>query len=500
MRLKAVAAGNRKQTQAGRWHPDRSEGSGKATRLDPSGEQAASHGPGAPLTDPTRDKMERAFGRDFSAVRVHSQESVSDLRALAYTRGSHIHFAPGQYRPGGVAGDELIAHELTHVVQQQANRVAAPADGAIVRDLSLEREADRQADLASHGMPVMPLPGAPGGESRGGAIQLKADGPIQMQPDPAAPAPDTTPAPDPAVVAPADPGATAMSTAPPKVTVPPVHVYSDAYKQTFLNKCSEANTIIDLAQRKYAVWLGGTAAAYSTAWQNHADLMKSLEKSYRLFEEILIGSLLAAIPGGVGGAIGKSLKAIQALKTTDFIVDGVKDFVKYELRSPIPGAAIPPQSTGAIFKPMPDNPLVWESLTNMRAQQELARATQVVLSWQHAMNNEENVDLSFDPVERVRAAMTIDGQSLLSIEPPDIGALRKKLEGAWLLKWIDLHWGQTAVGLSPAVIGKHQDKIMDYGESLGLDRAMVKQRLRDADQSYVEEQNKKAIASGHGLI
>jgi hypothetical protein len=64
--------------------------------------------------------MEITLGADFSSVRVHVGHEAVHLNALAYTQGQNIHFAPGSYQPGDDAGRRLIAHELTHVVQQRA--------------------------------------------------------------------------------------------------------------------------------------------------------------------------------------------------------------------------------------------------------------------------------------------------------------------------------------------------------------------------------------------
>jgi hypothetical protein len=80
--------------------------------------------PGQPLDAATRAYMEPRFGHDFGKVRVHADaraaESARAIMARAYTLGSHIAFETGQYRPGMSLGRRLIAHELVHVVQQQA--------------------------------------------------------------------------------------------------------------------------------------------------------------------------------------------------------------------------------------------------------------------------------------------------------------------------------------------------------------------------------------------
>jgi hypothetical protein len=78
---------------------------------------------GAPLDARTRAEMEASFGRDFSRVRVHTDAqaavSAGAVNALAYTVDNHIVFGNGRFDPAGAAGRKLLAHELTHVAQQQ---------------------------------------------------------------------------------------------------------------------------------------------------------------------------------------------------------------------------------------------------------------------------------------------------------------------------------------------------------------------------------------------
>src|SRR5947209_2458285 len=103
--------------------------------------------PGHPLDAETRAFMEPRFGHDFSKVRVHANDhadrSVHAVNALAYTVGGHVVFGVGQYQPDTAAGRKLLAHELTHVVQQsdgiQANlMINKPSD-------QYDQEADRTA-------------------------------------------------------------------------------------------------------------------------------------------------------------------------------------------------------------------------------------------------------------------------------------------------------------------------------------------------------------------
>ena len=116
----------------------------------PSSVSAALRAPGQPLHADTREYMESRFGHDFSHVRVHADASAANsaraVNALAYTVGRDVVFAPGQYAPNTAVGRQLLAHELTHVLQQSASSVSlqprleigAPNDQA-------EIEADRIA-------------------------------------------------------------------------------------------------------------------------------------------------------------------------------------------------------------------------------------------------------------------------------------------------------------------------------------------------------------------
>jgi hypothetical protein len=106
---------------------------------------------GLPIPDQVRAKMETAFGADFSDVRVHVGQEAASLGAIAYTWGTNIHFAPGQYNPNTIQGQKLLGHELWHVVQQRSGRVSNPFGGgvAVVQDHALEAEADRMGIKAA---------------------------------------------------------------------------------------------------------------------------------------------------------------------------------------------------------------------------------------------------------------------------------------------------------------------------------------------------------------
>jgi hypothetical protein len=105
------------------------------------------------LPEDTRGKMENAFKTDFSNVNIHTNsQSATDVGALAYTQGNDVHFAPGQFKPNTQSGQELIGHELTHVVQQRAGKVQPTTNvgGMPVNDSKgLENEADNMGRKAA---------------------------------------------------------------------------------------------------------------------------------------------------------------------------------------------------------------------------------------------------------------------------------------------------------------------------------------------------------------
>jgi hypothetical protein len=80
--------------------------------------------PGRSIDSSTRAIMETRFAQDFSGVRIHTDSvaagSAKDVSARAYTSGHHVVFAEGEFSPGTSRGNRLLAHELTHVVQQRA--------------------------------------------------------------------------------------------------------------------------------------------------------------------------------------------------------------------------------------------------------------------------------------------------------------------------------------------------------------------------------------------
>ena len=97
----------------------------------------ASKGGGSPISDSVRGKMEQSFGTDFSGVRIHTGPAAvqmnRQLRSNAFANGKDIYFNHGKYNPHSTSGTHLLAHELTHTIQQGA--VASKAQTPAIQKL-----------------------------------------------------------------------------------------------------------------------------------------------------------------------------------------------------------------------------------------------------------------------------------------------------------------------------------------------------------------------------
>ncbi|MCO5207376.1 MAG: DUF4157 domain-containing protein [Anaerolineae bacterium] len=99
-------------------------GSAEITAID----NAAQLGAGQPLAQADRAFFEPRLGHDFSQVRIHADgaaaQSARALNARAYTQGNHIVFGRNEFQPTSASGKHLLAHELTHTIQQRSQPAA----------------------------------------------------------------------------------------------------------------------------------------------------------------------------------------------------------------------------------------------------------------------------------------------------------------------------------------------------------------------------------------
>lgn len=118
---------------------------------------------GSPLDAGVREDMEGRFGQDFSDVRVHTgsqaHDSAKSVNAQAYTVGSNIVFQRDKYNPASDSGKHMLAHELTHVVQQRSGPVDGTDNGSGVK---VSDPSDRfERDAVANADRVMSVPAAP---------------------------------------------------------------------------------------------------------------------------------------------------------------------------------------------------------------------------------------------------------------------------------------------------------------------------------------------------
>lgn len=116
----------------------------------------ASRGGGQPMPTALRSQMESGFEADFSGVRLHTGSAAeamsNDLRAKSFTYGNDIYFNRGQYSPDTTAGQHLIAHELTHVVQQSGKVGRIPIDGCYHPNFTEEQRLKERLNEAESRM------------------------------------------------------------------------------------------------------------------------------------------------------------------------------------------------------------------------------------------------------------------------------------------------------------------------------------------------------------
>jgi phage-related protein len=120
----------------------KSDNSSETGTSDIEGSLKSSKGGGSPIPTDTKAEMEASFGVDFSNVRLHTDHAAvgmsNDLNAQAFTHGNDIYFNSGKYDADSQGGKHLLAHELTHTVQQGASVRRMPASP--VGDPMIQRE------------------------------------------------------------------------------------------------------------------------------------------------------------------------------------------------------------------------------------------------------------------------------------------------------------------------------------------------------------------------
>jgi hypothetical protein len=316
----------------------------------------------------------------------------------------------------------------------------------------------------------------------------------------------------------------------------------DSAGQDFLNRCSQANTLVDLAERKLSAWLSSIGSAYSDAWTTHTKFITGIGTQAKLAQDIVLGAALALIPGAVGGVLGDMMKITKdAAKDTwtsalvrnkmAFVadvmsdlqlgtptIDGIKDLAKWGLRS---GAVVGMTSitlpVGDVYKKFPTDPLVWQNDINERVQTELANLTQFIESWQNAVNSNDNRFVpDFDPYAKISEALKLGLKRFNLIGPPSTDILllvpvsrpdvSKIFQAGFLTTWIDKYSWRASITMSPVVWSGWgffdsrgiKGDIVDYGKRLDLNE--IEAFIDACCSRDLQDNNERAIRSGHGLI
>jgi len=143
-------------------------------------------GGGAPLDKDTRGFMESRLGADFTDVRVHTDatasESARSVQAHAYTVGSDVVFQSGKYAPESDSGKRMLAHELTHVVQQRSGPVdGTPAPGGIQISHPADRFEQAAESSADRVMSSTPAPATTAAGNAPASIQREGEEDEELQ-------------------------------------------------------------------------------------------------------------------------------------------------------------------------------------------------------------------------------------------------------------------------------------------------------------------------------
>ncbi|MEO5564509.1 MAG: DUF4157 domain-containing protein [Chitinophagaceae bacterium] len=125
---------------------------GSVTNESVSNNIDATKGNGSSMDDGTRSFMENRFGTNFSGVNIHTNDTAvqmsRELNAKAFTTGKDIYFNEGQYQPHSSEGKSLLAHELTHTIQQ----------GSVIRRSPLTEQGKMPKDILGRPLGFFPTP------------------------------------------------------------------------------------------------------------------------------------------------------------------------------------------------------------------------------------------------------------------------------------------------------------------------------------------------------
>lgn len=354
----------------------------------PSGVHDTLRSPGSALTAADRSFFEPRFGHDFGKVRVHADgpAGVSALAvgAAAYTVGNHVVFAPGRYSPGTTAGRALLAHELSHVMQQ--GDVMPGATLPIGEpDSGVEREADRSAAAALSGAAAAPRERAAPAVMR----TLIVDNPTGKIPKPDKTGVDQTNA--------------------------------AAFEGYFTSLSPEGNATVDATSGE--VTMGDDFCPhgfFGRIWRGikKGGALGARYGAYAAGIGALPGLLLGGLIGGIAGLFGADTEAAQKSSTptgSTCLCDLVNSSKDWHLRFDDVGS--PKTGDDAVFVPSPNSPRSYGAAT-------VSGATEDIPAWLvlghelcgHAWLADKKISEGDDPKEYLRHNRTVERENLIRAE------------------------------------------------------------------------------------
>ncbi|MCE9580059.1 MAG: hypothetical protein K8W52_43490 [Deltaproteobacteria bacterium] len=264
-------------------------------------------------------------------------------------------------------------------------------------------------------------------------------------------------------------------------------------RREWLDRSIAATTHVLAGYLKASAFMQAIAQAYGHAWQGHAGALRAADAAMQAREHalmaareadlnMLLGALFALIPGGMGGMVGGALKSA---KSSDFLVDGVKDLFKWGLRTAsAAGVALVHGTPHASdvhgsFTPMPENPTDWEAQMSIRVTAEQATVASTLASWQDRVNrNDPTFALDFDPVTEV-SKLKLEGVLLESLVAPDVAATAKAIEIGMWRDWLERNSWATATTI--------RDSDGDDGSLWGIITGDFPHEVTDAVNQVPEE-------------
>src|SRR6266508_558948 len=272
---------------------------------------AAERGRGASLPEPVRADMEHRLGSDFSGVRVHHDRQADTLNhalaAEAFTTGTDIFFSGGSYNPTSSAGRELLAHELTHVAQQAAQREdrslrgpqsqASDAAGAVSLSPRVSQPGDpaeANARAVARSVAADHLPAGAGNQAVARVLPLtgQASAVVHRQPAEGAPA-------GPTAVAPAQPDLGSVLSVQAmeylRVTATQTSLLAGAYAERTLR-------VVDALRGR----LQAVGGRYHDAYEQYAKVIRAARaeaNDQKEWKEIILGIAIGTGVGLLSGAI-----------------------------------------------------------------------------------------------------------------------------------------------------------------------------------------------------